>query len=293
MTNRDHDQPGAADPFDEHRGALFAVAYRMLGSVADAEDIVQDAFLRWREAARDDVESPRAFLTTIVTRLCIDHLRSARVRREEYVGPWLPEPVLVAEAPEEPVEMAESLSMAFLVLLESLTPAERAALLLREVFDYEYAEVAKILGKTEANCRQLVRRARERVAEGRPRFDASIEAREALTHRFLAACATGDLEGLLGLLSSEVTLYSDGGGKVRAALNPIRGADRVARFLVGIARKAPEGISVRPAIVNGEAGFVATVDGATHSVWTFRFGASSIDAIYVVNNPDKLKHVAA
>jgi RNA polymerase sigma-70 factor, ECF subfamily len=293
MTEPEHNEPSAADAFDEHRGALFAVAYRMLGTVADAEDVVQDAYLRWREAPRDQVESPRAYLTTIVTRLCIDHLRSARVRREEYVGPWLPEPILAADAPEEPVEMAESLSMAFLVLLESLTPAERAALLLREVFDYEYAEVAAILGKTEANCRQLVRRARERIAEGRPRFDASREERERMTERFMAACATGDLEGLVGLLSADAALYSDGGGKVRAARNPIFGADRVARFMVGITRKAPAGLRVRPAIVNGEIGLVATIDGETNSVVTFRFGASTIDAIYIVNNPDKLAHVAA
>src|SRR4029453_12165069 len=208
MTEADENQTNPPIRFDEHRAALFAVAYRMLGSVADAEDIVQDAFLRWREAPRDDVESPRAYLTTIVTRLCIDHLRSARGRREEYVGPWLPEPVVAVEPPAEPGEMAESCSMAFLVLLESLTPAERAALLLREVFDYEYAEVATILGKSEANCRQLVRRARERIAKGRPRFDASVAQREQMTERFMAACATGDMEGLLGLLSDDITLWS-------------------------------------------------------------------------------------
>ena len=279
------------EEFDEHRKALFAVAYRMLGSVADAEDIVQEAYLRWRQAPRDEIETPRAYLTTVVTRLCIDHLRSARVRREAYVGPWLPEPVVTGDPPDEPVARAESLSMAFLVLLESLTPAERAALLLREVFDYEYAEIAEALGKSEANCRQLVRRARERIAEGRPRFDASREQRERMTERFLAAIATGDMDGLIGLLSSDITLWSDGGGKATAALNPIHGADRVGRFLIGIAKKAPATLSALPATVNGEPGLVVKVDGRTQSVLTLHVGQSGIEGIYIVRNPEKLWHL--
>jgi RNA polymerase sigma-70 factor (ECF subfamily) len=279
--------------FDEHRQVLFAVAYRMLGTVADAEDMVQEAYLRWRQAPRDTIDSPRAYLTTVVTRLCIDHLRSARVKREEYIGPWLPEPVVTDSAPDEPVAMAESLSMAFLVLLESLTPTERAAMLLREVFDYEYAEIAEVLGKTEANCRQLVRRARERLAERRPRFAASREDRDRIVREFLEAVASGDLDGLVGMLASDATLWSDGGGKVTAARNPIVGADRVGRFLVGVMKKAQGVIDVHPVVVNGEPGVLVAFGGRPLSVLTLHVGPSGVEGVYIVSNPDKLAHLEA
>lgn len=281
------------DAFDEHRRLLFGIAYRMLGSAADAEDIVQEAYLKWRQAPRDAVVSPRAYLTTVVTRLAIDHLRSARVRREQYVGPWLPEPVFDVARPDEPAALFESLSMAFLVLLERLSPAERAALVLREAFDYEYGEIAEVLGKTDANCRQLVRRARERVAEHRPRFAASAEARDRFAERFRAACATGDMRGLLSALTTDVTLYSDGGGKVSAATAPVYGAERVGKFLLGLLKKAPASFAARAAEVNGQPGLVLTVDGEVSSVLALQIGPDGVEAIYIVRNPDKLGGVPA
>jgi RNA polymerase sigma-70 factor (ECF subfamily) len=281
------------DAFDEHRRTLFGIAYRMLGSAADAEDIVQEAYLKWRQAPRDTVATPRAYLTTIVTRLAIDQLRSARVRREQYVGPWLPEPVFDAVRPDEPVALFESLSMAFLVLLERLSPAERAAIVLREAFDYEYGEIAEVLGKTEANCRQLVRRARERIAEHRPRFAPSPEERDRFAERFMAACATGDMQGLLAALKDDVTVYSDGGGKVSAATVPVYGAERVGKFLLGLLKKAPASFAARRAEVNGQPGLVITVDGEVSSVLTLQIGPDGVEAIYIVRNPDKLGGVPA
>jgi RNA polymerase sigma-70 factor (ECF subfamily) len=239
--------------FDGYRPLLFSIAYRMLGGVMDAEDVVQEAYLRWRGASEGEVRSPRAYLSAVVTRLCIDHLRSARVRREEYVGPWLPEPLPTGPGSDDagPAGLDESLSMAFLVLLESLTPTERAVFLLREVFDYDYAEVSHIVGKSEANCRQIARRARESVAARRPRFEHSPEQQERLMRQFLRACTTGDMPALLELLADDVTLWSDGGGKARAALNPIHGPDRVARFFLGVLQKAPSALTIRPAMING------------------------------------------
>ena len=213
---------------------LFSIAYRMLGSVMDAEDLVQETYLRWEEARETDVRSPRAFLTTIVTRLALNHLRSARTKRETYVGPWLPEP-LVTKDPPDTVELAESLSMAFLVLLERLAPVERAAFLLHEVFDFEYAEIARVLDKTEANCRQLVARARKRVGSPQARFQADPGQARRLVEKFTQAAFAGDMEGLVALLAEDITLWGDGGGKVPgAALKPVRGAASVARFALGV-----------------------------------------------------------
>ena len=285
------DVAGSLAVFDEHRGLLFSIAYRMLGSVADAEDVLQEAFLRWRRAgdSAEEVRSPRAYLSSVVTRLCIDHLRSARVRRERYVGPWLPEPLPTGSDASERVALEESLSVAFLVLLESLSPTERAVFLLRDVFDYEYGEVSRLVGKSEANCRQIARRARQAVAARRPRFDSSPEQERRLTDRFLAVCADGDMEGLLEMLSEDVVLLSDGGGKTRAALNPIRGADNVARYFFGILRKAPPGLTVRATPVNGRPGFVAYFgDGSPQSATTFEISGGRILAIHLVVNPDKL-----
>jgi RNA polymerase sigma-70 factor (ECF subfamily) len=280
--------------FDRNRPLLFSIAYRMMGSVMDAEDAVQEAYLRWERASEDEVRSPSAYLSKVVTRLCIDRLRSARVRREQYVGPWLPEPLLGEQAKEigGKTDLEDTLSMAFLVLLESLTPVERAVFLLREVFDYEYAEIAALVGKSEANCRQISRRARQSVAARRPRFESSPQQEERLMESFLQASLSGDIEALLALLSDDVTLYSDGGGKTRAALNPIYGADNVARFLTGILRNIPPAFTVRQTRVNGRPGLVGYFgDGSPQSVVTLDVAEGSIRAMRLVVNPEKLGNV--
>ncbi len=276
--------------FDRNRPLLFSISYRMLGSVMEAEDVVQEAFLRWQQAG--EVRSPSAYLSTVVTRLCIDRLRSARARREQYVGPWLPEPLLEDQELEHSADLDDSLSMAFLVLLESLSPVERAVFLLREVFDYDYPEIASLVGKSEANCRQIARRARQSVAARRPRFESSPEQEERLLDGFLRASLSGDMEALLALLSEDVTLYSDGGGKTRAALRPIHGADRVARFLSGILGKIPPDFSVRQTRVNGRPGLVGYYrDGSPQSVVTIEVAEGNIGAIRLVVNPEKLENV--
>jgi len=283
-----------AEVFDRNRPLMFSIAYRMMGSVMEAEDAVQEAYLRWQRASEDEVCSPSAYLSTVVTRLCIDRLRSARVRREQYVGPWLPEPMLGEQAQEigGEVGLEDTLSMAFLVLLESLTPVERAVFLLREVFDYEYAEIASLVGKSEANCRQISRRARQSVAARRPRFESSPQQEERLMEGFLQASLVGDMQALLQLLSEDVTLYSDGGGKTRAALRPIYGADNVARFLTGILKNIPPGFTVRQSRVNGRPGLVGYFgDGSPQSVVSIEVAEGSIMAIRLVVNPEKLGNV--
>ena len=279
--------------FGEYRRLLFAIAYRMLGSVMDAEDAVQETFLRWQQVAKDTVVSPKAYLTTTVTRLCIDHLRSARVRREEYVGPWLPEPILAE--PETDAEgriaLDESLSLAFLMLLERLDPIERAVFLLRDVFDYEYREIAEIVGKSEANCRQIVHRARQHVASERRRFAYRPAEGERLTSEFVQACTTGDLQPLLSILTDDVIAWTDGGAGVRAARRPIFGADRVSRFLVGVVGQLGTGLDSHFAWVNGEPGFVNTLDGQVHSVVALEIVDGRIAGIRAVMNPDKLRHL--
>jgi RNA polymerase sigma-70 factor, ECF subfamily len=284
----------ATETFERHRSLLFSIAYRMLGSVMEAEDVVQEAFLRWQEASGRGIHAPKSYLSTVVTRLSIDRLRSAKARREEYVGPWLPEPIATGEGSDvaDAVALDETLSMAFLVLLESLTPVERAVFLLREVFDYDYAEIASLVGKSEDNCRQISRRARQSVAARRPRFESSPEQEERLMSSFLEACMSGDMEGLLALLSADATLWSDGGGKTRAALNPIHGADRIARFFSGILRKAPPGLVVRRASINGRPGFIGYFEnGRPQSFTTFDVAEGSIRAIRLVVNPEKLRNV--
>jgi RNA polymerase sigma-70 factor (ECF subfamily) len=282
------------EAFDQNRPLLCSIAYRMTGSVMEAEDAVQEAYLRWQRASEEEVRSPSAYLSKVVTRLCIDRLRSARVRREQYVGPWLPEPMLGEQAQEigGKAEIEDTLSMAFLVLLESLTPVERAVFLLREVFDYEYAEIATLIGKSEANCRQISRRARQSVAARRPRFESSPQQEERLLEGFLEASLAGDMEGLLALLSEDVTLYSDGGGKTRAALRPIYGADKVARFLSGILTNIPPDFAVRQTRVNGRPGLVGYFgDGSPQSVVSIEVAGGSIQAIRLVVNPEKLGNV--
>lgn len=270
----------------------------MLGSVADAEDIVQNAYLRFRNA--QGVENESAYLTTIVTRLCIDHLRSARVRREEYVGPWLPEPWLANEAGADGerdgstrLMLAESLSTAFLVLLERLNPVERAVYLLREVFDYEYAEIAAIVGKSEANCRQVASRAKRYIAERRPRFEPDRDRERSLTEQFLKTIQSGDMEGLLSMLAEDVVVYSDGGGKAFAAKKPVVGIDLVARFLFGITKNAPEGLEVRFARSNGLPAVVSYVNKKPLSVMALHVVDGRVQSLFAVLNPEKLNNVPA
>ncbi len=279
------------DVFAESRPWLFAIAYRMLGSVMDAEDVVQDAFLRWQEAPETEVRSPRAYLTTIVTRLAINRLQSARAQREVYVGPWLPEPLVTDPDPDPGarVELAESLSMAFLVLLERLTPVERAVFLLHEVFDLEYREIARIVEKSEANCRQLVARAKKHVSAPRARFQADRAQADRLVKRFMEAGQAGDLDGLLAILAEDITLYGDGGGKVQAAQHPIHGASAVARGALGFARRlAPAGVTLRQAFINGQPGIIAYVSGKTFSALIFDIRGGRIQTLYAISNPDKL-----
>jgi RNA polymerase sigma-70 factor, ECF subfamily len=279
--------------FQEERPRLFAIAYRMLGSVMDAEDAVQDTFLRWQQLTDQEltVMSLRAYLTTMLTRRCIDLLRSARARREQYVGPWLPEPIVTEHEtdPAEMVALADSLSTAFLVLLERLSPTERAVFLLREAFDYDYAEIAQIVGTSEANCRQLLSRARKKMAEGRPRFSAPPEQQQRLAAAFGRASFSGDLDGLIRLLSDDVTLWADGGGKIAAARNPIHGPERVARFVLGALAKAPPNLVSRPVMLNGQMGFVSLLDGQPFVALTLDLADDRIRGLYLVANPDKLR----
>jgi RNA polymerase sigma-70 factor (ECF subfamily) len=273
--------------FQELRPLLFSLAYRMLGTRADAEDVVQDAYLRWQSAGAEEVRSPKSYLTTVVARLALDGLKAAHRQRETYVGPWLPEP-LVEPMGTAAVEMAESLSLAFLHLLESLSPAVRVAFLLREVFDAGYDEVAAALETNEANSRQIVARARQHIRDRRPRFTVDRDRQMAVLREFLAACATGDPSQLTAMLTEEAVLYSDGGGKVSAALNPIFGADRVVRFLIGISGKLPV-VTVQLAEVNGGIGAVLLDAGKPFLVMALDLTADGrIGSLYFVSNPDKL-----
>jgi RNA polymerase sigma-70 factor, ECF subfamily len=294
--------------FEPYRRRLVGLAYRMLGSMADAEDAVQETYLRWHAADRDNVSNPRAFLMTTTTRICLDMLKSARARREEYVGPWLPEPVVdtAALAPDRRTELAEDLSIALLLTLDRLSPLERAAFLLHDVFDFSFNEVAPALERSEAACRQLAARARAHVRAVRPRGatvpparSGEIDAKHAqLLSAFMAATQSGDLNALTQLLASDVRVWSDGGGKVRAAQEVIDGADRVARFLVEASRPHPgqwwrQDFTVRVATINGLPGVI--VDGPEGPVQTaaFEIEGDVIRALYVVRNPDKLRHLAA
>jgi RNA polymerase sigma-70 factor (ECF subfamily) len=276
---------------EELRPYLFSIAYRMLGSVAEAEDVVQDTFVRYHEAGVEP-ESPKPYLATITTRLAIDQLRSARARREVYPGQWLPEPLVDDEAVRL-AETADSLSLAFLHLLEKLSPVERAVFLLREVFDYPYEEVARIVGKSPDNCRQILTRAHRHVQEGRRRFDVSREEREEVARRFLAAWEEGDTESLIELLAPDATVYGDGGGKAPSAPVPLVGAERVAKALVGWGRLAlAHGLVYRPALVNGDPGLVFyNPDGHAHWVAALEVADGVVVAVRSVLNPDKLTHV--
>ena len=280
--------------FEAHRRSLIGLAYRMLGSRAEAEDVVQDAYLRWHAADRTAIVEPRSYLGTVVTRLCLDRMKSAKARRELYVGQWLPEPVVDEAFDEETAgDLAHDISVALIMLLERLSPLERASFLLHDVFGVEFAEVASALGREEAACRQLAARARAHVEAGRPRFAASPEAGHRLAAAFRQAVDSGDTQTLARLLAQDAVLYSDGGGKRAAALNPIYGADKILRFLAGIARKNPSlpYIQVRPATVNGLAGFVLREPDGAIMTMAIEHGDGRIVAIYVTRNPDKLGHV--
>ena len=273
------------------RPMLFALAYRMLGSSSEAEDVLQEAWIRAAKATTA-VDNPEAWLTTVVTRLCLDVLGSARVRREAYVGPWLPEPLVsTEEGPEQAAELADSVSLAFLVLLEELSPAERAAFLLREVFRFDYAEVARMLDRSEASCRQLVSRAHKHVDERRSRFTADRARAQELSLTFLFACQTGDLSAVTALLAEDAVLVTDGGGKVSAARRPINGADRIGRFLIGVLHKAGPEIAYLPASVNGEPGVLGLVDGVVITAVAVEVADEVITGIRIVSNPDKLQHL--
>lgn len=282
------------DAFNEHRSLLFGIAYRMSGSRSDAEDIVQEAFIRWQNASVDEVNSPKAYLSTIVTRLAIDHLRTAKVQREEYVGPWLPEPILTTDN-RDPLTMsalAESLSFAFLVVLENLSETERAAFLLHEVFEYDYSDIAKMIDKNEAACRQLVHRAKERVAMKPHRFEASTETSRQIAEQFLEASQSGDIVRLMSMLAPDVRLVADGGGKVAAAKKPIDGADAVARLIDGLMKKfLPAGATLRVTEANGQTALVISVGGTVISMSVLDIQDGLIRRIFSVANPDKLQRL--
>jgi RNA polymerase sigma-70 factor (ECF subfamily) len=308
MTPRTVGMQGATGPqdlqdealltFQGERRRLFGVAYRMLGSIGEAEDVLQEAYLRWQrvgEAGREQVERPAAYLVRLVTRLCIDVLRSAHARRMEYVGPWLPEPLVdgaVDQLTHDPTslhELADDLSLAFLVLLERLSPVERAVLLLRESFDFSYRDIAPIVGKTQENCRQIERRAKRRLSEagGSPK-PVDQATHERLLKRFLEATRQGDVDGLLAILAEDVVSYADGGGKVTTARRPVVGAAQVARYLVGLGRHAPAGVDYRLGRVNGAPGLLTYIDGRLGNVVSIYVEGGRIRRIFIVVNPEKL-----
>jgi len=282
----------ALDTFNHHRRLLFGIAYRMLGTVTDAEDMVQETFLRWQHTSQPRVQSAKNYLATTITRLCIDHLRSARVRREQYVGPWLPEPLLTQQDPAEQVELADSLSMAFLVMLERLSPIERAVFLLREVFEYDYPEIAQIVDKSPENCRQILKRSRQHLAAERPRFPVSSQQQAQITAQFINASRQGNLEELLSLLAEDVTLWADGGGQVPAALKPLHGAMKVARFLLAIQSKFLSTARAELIEINGQPGIMLRTESDIHSVTTFKIVEGYIQTIYSIRNPEKLKQLS-
>jgi RNA polymerase sigma-70 factor, ECF subfamily len=284
------------DQFEEYRPLMFSIAYRMLGSVTEAEDIVQNAYLRYRQMPPSSITSPKAFLSTVVTRLCLNQLQSARVQRESYLGPWLPEPLLTtdddAQSPSKHAEMLESISMAFLVLLERLTPVERAVFLLREVFEYPYPEIAAIVAKEEATCRQIFSRAKKFIAEQHTRFTPSTEQHDQLLLRFMDAIQGKDLDGLTHLLASEVTMWADGGGKIRgAATRPLYGPQAVARFMIASLRFAQGTQAAEIMQVNGEPAILLREDGHPFVVVSITVVQQHILEIRVIGNPEKLRHL--
>ena len=283
----------AADSFAALRPRLFAIAYRMLGTRADADDVVQDAWLRWHASARESVQSPEAWLVTIATRLAIDRLRSRKTEREAYIGWWLPEPLVELDerTPESVAELSSDVSVAFMWVLERLAPEERAAFLLRQVFDQDYADIAAMLGKTQAACRQLVHRAQERVQAQQPRFAVPPETHRALLTRFMQAAASGDRTAMKSLMADEASLVSDGGGKAKSFLRVLHGAGRVAGVYWSLEHAFPGRVAYRQALVNGEPGLLRYVDGKLESAHAFIVDEGRIVAAFVIRNPDKLAAV--
>lgn len=285
------------EEFNQHRQLLFGIAYRMLGRVTEAEDMVQETWLRWQRQDPAEVKTPRAWLVSTLTRLCIDHLRSARHKREEYYGVWLPEPLVHSSArpPDEAAALADSLTMAFMLMLETLAPVERAVYLLREVFDYEYSEIAAIVGKSAANCRQIVSRARAQVARAGDaetgREPPPTEQARRAVEAFLAAANTGKVGDLVALLTADATLYTDGGGLVASAGRPILTADRISRFFVGIRRHGGAPVEYRFALINSRFGALQYVGGKLDRTLAFELSGARISAIYLVRNPEKLRHL--
>ena len=277
------------DPFEDHRGLLFTVAYEMLGSVADAEDVLQESWLRWDAADQGQVRDPRAYLVRVVTRQALNRLRTVKRQRETYVGPWLPEPIATTHDVAEDVELADAVSLAMLVVLETLTPLERAVFVLREVFGFEYAEIAAATDRTPEAVRQLASRARNHVQARRPRMEVPPDAIE-VTERFLAAAATGDIQQLMEVLSPDVLLVTDGGGVKQAALRPIAGSDKVARWLGGVMVNAA-GFTVEWRNVNGRPGVLLMIDGELDAYGTLLVEDGRVRALYLVRNPDKLRHL--
>lgn len=282
-----------AAAFEELRGRLFGIAYRMLGSVMEAEDIVQEAWLRFQRAAPSgEIQSPRAWLGSVVTRLCLDQMKSAAARRESYIGPWLPEPLHTEDTPEATAETADSLSMAFLVLLENLTPVERAVFLLREVFDYDYAEIAQWIDKSEVACRQIFSRARHYISAHRPRFSAAPEEQAQIFSAFLSAVQLGNLDALKLLLATDASAWSDGGGKASAATRPLHGADAIARFMIGIFRQAPADVTYEVGPMNHAISLIARdPQGSVEVVIIPEISDGCIQVLRFIRNPDKLRHV--
>jgi len=290
-------QDEAALTFEPHRRRLTGLAYRMLGSLSEAEDIVQDAYLRWHAAERDQVDNPRAYLSRTVARLCLDHLKSARSKRETYVGPWLPEPIVdeTALAPDTASELADDLSLALMMTLERLSPLERAAFLLHDVFEMEFGDIAKVLERSESACRQLAARGRAHVHEARPRFRVPEDEAARLTDAFHRALVTGDAAQFAAVLAADAVLYSDGGGKRAAALNPIHGRDKIVRFFEGLARQGnlPPPGAIHRIRLGGLPGIVVVDrDGTIDTIMTADIRDGQVATIYAVRNPDKLAHLS-
>jgi RNA polymerase sigma-70 factor (ECF subfamily) len=283
------------DEFESYRPYLFSIAYRMVGSASEAEDIVQDAYLRYRQAQSGEIRSLKSYLATLVTRLCLDHLKSARVQREQYIGPWLPEPLLTSGQDTLPFENAaqhESISFAFLVLLESLSPPERAVFLLHDIFDYDYQEIATMIGKSPASCRQLGHRARASIAARKHRYEPSHEVHLRLINHFLQACQEGDVEGLKELLAQDVVNYGDGGGKALAARRPVVGIEAVIRFWLTLVRKVPADLRITFEEVNGQPAIIMWIGDAVYNVVSFEVADGKIQAFRGILNPDKLAYIA-
>ncbi|MES2103082.1 MAG: RNA polymerase sigma-70 factor [Pseudomonadota bacterium] len=286
---------GVSDTFAALRPRLFSIAYRMTGTRSDAEDVVQDAWIRWHETEHTGLQSEEAWLVTVTTRLAIDRLRSRKAERESYVGWWLPEPLveLNEHTPETAAELASDVSVAFLWVLERLAPEERAAFLLRQVFDEDYSDIAAMLGKSEASCRQMVHRSQERIQQQRPRFDVSKDAHRKLLTQFMQAASNGDRTAMKALLSNDVEIVADGGGKVNSFLRILRGAGRIAGIYWSLEHQFPKLVSYRLASVNGEPGMLRYVDGKLESAQSFVIEDNRIKTIYVIRNPDKLVNVPA